>query len=407
MPNHGHYNLLNVKLLKESFTSLLLSAVTAVFAGIFLGTFKETFILLPGLIVLIPAAIGMRGNIFAALGSRLGSAFHLGTITRFDAKNRTIRNNIHSSFTLTIILSVFLGFLAKFLTVLFGIESMSLFSFILISFIGGMISGLVMLATTFGIAFLSYRRGWDPDNVTSPMITALGDFFTIPSLLLAAFLVVGLGGFAELLAYSVVAMTAVYTAVITWHKKFSTNKSYRGIVFQSLAVLLTAGSLDGIAGSFIELNIDKLVLVPILLVLLPAFLEEGGNIGNILASRVSTKLHIGSIRPKLSMTHEVKREIANSMLSAYMIFPTVGFLTSVISSFAGIGGLGIADMVVISAVSGVLLHLIIIFFTFFVSILSYKYGFDPDNTTIPIMTSATDIIGTIALLFVIHIMGIV
>ena len=94
MPNHGLYNLLNVKLLKESFTSLLLSAVTAVFAGIFLGTFKELFILLPGLIVLIPAAIGMRGNIFAALGSRLGSAFHLGTITRFSMKNPTIKNNI-------------------------------------------------------------------------------------------------------------------------------------------------------------------------------------------------------------------------------------------------------------------------------------------------------------------------
>lgn len=407
MPNHGRYNLLNVKLLKESFTSLLLSAVTAVFAGIFLGAFKETFILLPGLIVLIPAAIGMRGNIFAALGSRLGSAFHLGTITHFDAKNRTIRNNIHSSFTLTIILSVFLGFLAKFLTVLFGIESMSLFSFILISFIGGMISGLVMLATTFGIAFLSYKRGWDPDNVTSPMITALGDFFTIPSLLLAAFLVVGLGGFAELLAYSVVAITVVYVVIITWHKKFSANKSYRVIVFQSLAVLLTAGSLDGIAGSFIELNIDKLVSIPILLVLLPAFLEEGGNIGNILASRVSTKLHIGSIQPKLAVTHEVKREIVNSMLSAYMIFPAVGFLTAVIGSFAGIGGLGIAQMVIISTVSGILLHLIIIFFTFSVSIMSYKYGFDPDNTTIPIMTSATDIIGTIALLFVIHFMGIV
>jgi mgtE-like transporter len=238
------------------------------------------------------------------------------------------------------------------------------------------------------------------------MITALGDFFTIPSLLLAAFLVVRLGGFVDLMALSLIAMTIIYLAIIFWHKKFSSNRSYRGIIFQSLAVLLIAGSLDGIAGSFIEINIDKLVSIPILLVLLPAFLEEGGNIGNILASRVSTKLHIGSIRPKLSMTHEVKREIVNSMISAYMIFPAVGLLTFAIGSSMGIPGLDLSTMVIISTASGMLLHFIIIFFTFFVSILSYKYGFDPDNTTIPIMTSATDIIGTITLLFVIHAMGI-
>ena len=35
--------------------------------------------MLPGLIVLVPAAIGMRGNVFGALGSRLGTQIHAGT----------------------------------------------------------------------------------------------------------------------------------------------------------------------------------------------------------------------------------------------------------------------------------------------------------------------------------------
>ena len=39
---------------------------------------------IPGLIVVIPAVIAMRGNISTALGSRLGSAYHLGII---DANN--------------------------------------------------------------------------------------------------------------------------------------------------------------------------------------------------------------------------------------------------------------------------------------------------------------------------------
>ncbi len=407
MPNVNHISLLNIKLLKESFASLILSAVTAVFAGIFLGKFEDSFILLPGLIVLVPAAIGMRGNIFAALGSRLGSAFHLGTITRFDINNYTIRNNLHSSITLTVILSIFLGFLAKSITSLFGLESISLPAFIMISFIAGTVSGIVMLVITFGISFLAYRYGWDPDTVTSPMITALGDFFTIPSLLLAAFAAIALGDLVQPLAYALLSVTAVYAIIIILSKGFSAHKGYRTIVFQSLVILLAAGSLDGIAGAFIELHIDDLVSAPLLLVLLPAFLEEGGNIGNILASRLATKLHIGSIKPEFALTREVKREILNSVLSAYMIFPVVGFLTAVIGSFAGISGPGIATMVIASTGAGILLHLVIIFMTFFFSFLSFRFGFDPDNTTIPILTSATDIIGTVALLFVIGFMGLI
>ena len=33
----------------------------------------------PGLLILVPAAVGMRGNVFGALGSRLGTAVHTGT----------------------------------------------------------------------------------------------------------------------------------------------------------------------------------------------------------------------------------------------------------------------------------------------------------------------------------------
>lgn len=402
MPDH---ELLNVKLLKESFASLILSAIMAVFAGIFLGKFTESFILLPGLIVLVPAAIGMRGNIFAALGSRLGSAFHLGTITKFDTRNIAIRNNIHSSVTLTIILSVFLGILAKSITMLFGLESISVFSFVMISFVAGIISGVVLLFITFGISFLAYRHGWDPDNVTSPMITALGDFFTIPSLLLAAYVEIEFSASANAVGYAIVAATAVYALAIALNRSFS--EDYRSIVFQSIAVLLVAGSLDGIAGAFIELNISKLVSVPLLLVMIPGFLEEGGNIGNILASRLATKLHMGAIKPRLQLTYDIKREILSSMLSAYMIFPAVGFLTHYMGSIAGIGGLSLANTVIVSTAAGVLLHLVIIFLTFFFSFLSFKYGFDPDNTTIPIMTSMTDIVGMLALLFVISFMGLV
>src|SRR5213596_3288415 len=64
---------------RAGFYALLLSSGGDLVAGLTLGSITGTLESLPGLLVLVPAAIGMRGNIFGALGSRLGTAVHTGT----------------------------------------------------------------------------------------------------------------------------------------------------------------------------------------------------------------------------------------------------------------------------------------------------------------------------------------
>src|SRR3989344_6173932 len=98
--------------LKESFIALVLSALAAVFAGLFLGRYDEFLLLIPGLIMLIPGSTNMRGAIFAALGSRLGSSMHLGTIDKLTLRSTALRNNIYSSITLNLSLSLTLGIIA-------------------------------------------------------------------------------------------------------------------------------------------------------------------------------------------------------------------------------------------------------------------------------------------------------
>ena len=66
--------------LKQALAALLVSSAGDLIAGVTLGAITDTLEhLLPGLLVLVPAAIGMRGNIFGALGSRLGTSIHTGT----------------------------------------------------------------------------------------------------------------------------------------------------------------------------------------------------------------------------------------------------------------------------------------------------------------------------------------
>jgi cation transporter-like permease len=92
--------------------ALLICAVGDLIAGIILGKmtfFLETF---PGLLVVIPGAIGMRGNIFGSFASRLSTSLHIGLISPEFEFSEDLNNNIFSSFVLTLVLSIFLGIVA-------------------------------------------------------------------------------------------------------------------------------------------------------------------------------------------------------------------------------------------------------------------------------------------------------
>lgn len=396
--------------LKQSFIAIFLSVLTDILAGTILGNAEEMLILLPGMFVLVPTAISMRGNIFGSLGSRLSSALHIGFIQKFTLKSRTIKNNIHASMTLTFMFSIILGFVAKGVLMLFGMNSISVVELVLISFIGGILSGVVLLFITLGISFYSHKRGWDPDNVTSPIITALGDFFTIPALLLAAIMVMKAGQYHVILfALFVIISIYMFAHAMYFGKKEkmeSKESSIKHIIIQSSPIILLSLVLDAFSGVFIELNMSKIALVPIILMLIPAFLEEGGNVGNILSSRLGTKLHMGTMKASFNIK-AMKFEIINSYILATAIFFVVGILTFISGTLFGIGGLNFAQIMFVAMSVGMILTTIVIFLSIFVSVLSFKFNLDPDNTTIPIISSTADVLGVAILLLVITSVGII
>ena len=94
--------------IKEGLIALLICAIGDLIAGIILGKmtfFLETF---PGLLVIIPGAIGMRGNIFSSFASRLSTNLHIGLISPKFELSEELNHNIFSSFVLTLVLSLFL-----------------------------------------------------------------------------------------------------------------------------------------------------------------------------------------------------------------------------------------------------------------------------------------------------------
>jgi mgtE-like transporter len=167
-------------------------AVMELLAGGLLGSMTDYIGMLPGLFVLIPALLDMRGNIGSAFGARLNSGLHLGYI-KPGKMTKGLKTNIYSTLILSLLMSIILSFFASFTCYLSGISSISFLAFALISVITGFSSGFLLIFLAIFISGLSYRKGLDPDDVTSPTIGAAGDIITVVCLFLTVRLVLGLG----------------------------------------------------------------------------------------------------------------------------------------------------------------------------------------------------------------------
>src|SRR5215510_4390316 len=87
---------------RAGFVALLISSGGDLLAGLTLGAITHTLETLPGLLVLVPAAIGMRGNVFGALGSRLGTAIHTGTFRLSRRMDTVVGQNLAASLAMSL-----------------------------------------------------------------------------------------------------------------------------------------------------------------------------------------------------------------------------------------------------------------------------------------------------------------
>jgi mgtE-like transporter len=193
--------------LRQGFAALFLSSVGELVAGLVLASISGTLDELVGLAVLIPAAIGMRGAIFGAMGSRLSTSIQTG-LFRVDLRRGVLAENVQAAAVLSLVSGVFLAFLARFLCGLLGVPTeLGVFDYVVISTVGGILAGMLLLGITVFVARLSVARGWDMDNIAAPMLTAAGDILTLPALVLTTYLI-GIPIFSNVLAILLVVVTA-------------------------------------------------------------------------------------------------------------------------------------------------------------------------------------------------------
>lgn len=175
-------------MLRQSLPLLILCGIVEIFAGRIFGGMVEFLDYLPGLIVLIPAIMGLKGNIDITLGSRLGSAAHMGLIAPGNIWNDETKENFIASLGLGIIMAAIAGVLAHITCLALGLRSAGALKLIGIALLAGTMAGVILAFLTIGVIILAFRRGYDPDNITAPSLATVGDMITLGCIFLTAYL---------------------------------------------------------------------------------------------------------------------------------------------------------------------------------------------------------------------------
>ncbi|WP_296788545.1 magnesium transporter [uncultured Methanobrevibacter sp.] len=385
-------------IIKEGLIALLICAIGDLCAGVILGRmtfFLETF---PGLLVIVPGAIGMRGNIFGSFASRLSTNLHIGLISPQFEFSKDLNHNIFSSFVLTLVLSIFLGIVGKIFCMLMHSPSMELIDFILICTIAGLISNVIMLPITMFVSFKSFEHGWDPDNITSPIIAAFGDLFTLPAIILSTYVLVALN--FNFIVKDIVLVIMLIAVLVSFIYCYRLSYETKTILKQSTPILLLCSFLGGSAGGILNSSVETLLTNPSLLTLIPLFSGESGSLISILGARLSSGLHSGLVEPFKRPQGEAVHNFIISYILAIMIFPVIGILAEVSSVLFKVAGVGFDKIIEISTLSGIILVTVMVFVVYYISTISYNNNLDPDNIVIPISTSVTDSISSLILISV-------
>jgi mgtE-like transporter len=388
---------------RQGLVALALNSSTSLVAGAVLGSLTSTFERRPGLLVLVPAAIGLRGNVFGSLGNRVSTSIHAGELHLRLRRTTPLGQNVLAAAALTLGMSVVLILLAVGVSIGLGLgHTIGMSDLLVVSVAGGTLASLPVLAATLGLASGAVRFGWDLDNVTAPLVSTLGDVLTLPALWLAT----GLLGFGMVTtglgwACAILAVGALVAGIR------SSQPLLRRIVRSSLPVLTMAAAISALAGVVLERRLVTFSALPALLILVPAHLSSAGALGGILSGRLSSKLLLGLAPPTAVPSRVARRDLWFVAGLSLPVFALNGLGASLTASLLGHASPGIGYIVGASVMAGAMAMVVVMAIAYYGALVAVRAGIDPDTYGIPLTSSAVDLVGALTLILAITALGLV
>jgi mgtE-like transporter len=180
----------------------------------------------------------------------------------------------------------------------------------------------------------------------------------------------------------------------------------RRVFFEMAGVIVLTPVLDILAGTVVEARLDRFAELPGLLLLVPPFVATAGSLGGILSSRLSSKLQLGLISPRglpEALAYLDAFLIVAFGMAVFTFMGALGLGYSVLAHKAYPGAL---TMVFGTLLGGMMATAIAIPVSYLIAVGTTRLGWDPDNFSVPWITSVMDLSGTIVFLAALAIFGV-
>uniref|UniRef100_A0A8C4HJ17 Solute carrier family 41 member n=1 Tax=Dicentrarchus labrax TaxID=13489 RepID=A0A8C4HJ17_DICLA len=397
----------------------LLAGFGTVSAGMVLDIVQhwEAFQYITEIFILVPALLGLKGNLEMTLASRLSTAVNVGKMDSPIEKWNLIIGNL----ALKQVQATVVGFLAAVAAVVLGWIPEGKFqmshavllcsSSVATAFIASLLQGIIMVGVIVG----SKKTGINPDNVATPIAASFGDLITLAIL---AWISQGLYKCLDSYPYVSSVVCAFFMCLTPlWIVISSKHPASRTLLYSGWEPVITAMVISSIGGLILDKTVSDPNLAGIV-VYTPVINGIGGNLVAIQSSRISTHLHFhcapgevpdeakGCYYPCRTFFGTGANHRSAQVLLLLVIPGHLIFLYTIHLMKSGHTTLTPIFMSVYLAAAMLQVLLLLCISDWMVHSM-WRSGKDPDSFSIPYLTALGDLLGTALLALSFHFLWVI
>ncbi|XP_034135732.1 solute carrier family 41 member 3 isoform X1 [Drosophila guanche] len=381
-----------------------LAGIGTIGAGIVLGKVEKWYVFknVSELFILVPALLGLKGNLDMCLASRLSTQVNLGNMTSRQDVVRMIVGNI----ALVQVQATVASFLVAMFAVSVGAAMTGEFYFenVMLLTASAMFTAtsscFVLDFVLVAVILFSQKYHLNPDNLATPLAASIGDVVSISLLSFIASLLYE--NIKTHLWITFIVITCYLVLLPMWVLIVMRNEYTRPVLKSGWVPVLSALCISGLGGLVLDAAVE---VFDGFVVFQPIINGIGGNLVSVQASKISTMLHqssiIGIIPPHAKIWEWPWKALFKGVPYAKTarILIAMSIPGNVLFIFA-------ADYINMhtSTVSWVFMLSYLLASFIQVTLLLYiahiivhamwKWKIDPDNSAIPYLTALGDLLGS-------------